>query len=1163
LAGGDEAKGVRFTASGIHGLILPHSEGGHMQRVGHRFFCFILFVALFHGLLAGQLHAQTNGILREVYSGIAGGTIFSLTNSPDFPNNPSSRTILSSFEAPTDVGDNYGQRLSAWITPPTTGNYLFWIAGDDNCLLYLSTNSSPANKVAIASVPDWTNPREWTKYSQQVSAPIPLIGGQRYYIEALMKEGGGGDNLAVRWRLPNNVIEEPIPGSRLGVIRIGKPDSVTLRPGGKVRFYVTPNDEGTFSNVVEIASSPAFGTAVANNDGTVLYSHTIGSPTSDAFAYRLIGAGGPPSSNVTVNVNFTTAARLTTDFVKMPASAPSASWRMVDAFPGLTFNTPNSMCAAPGISNALFLVECAGRIWMVTNLATTPTKVLYLDITNRVLSDAFERGAKGVACHPGFKTNGLMFVTYNYTSGGINYVRLSKFTNSNPASEVVLIQQVDDGPFHDIDTCRFGPDGYLYVSIGDEGGQEEQYQNAQRIDKDLYSCIIRIDVDKKPGNLEPNADVDIPRDGLGKAYFSVPSNNPFVGATSFNGRPVNSSQVRTEIYVLGLRNPWQFSFAPGTNKLWVADVGREAREEIDLLGPGQNAGWSWREASLPGPRSGQTINEAAESAAVLATPVLEYSHGSGTNQGYSITGGFVYQGTNYPGLNGLYIFADFISGHIWTMNPTNPVATFNRITGQSSLSAFLLDPSNNDILAIQWSAGDDSGRILRLVFNVDDSPFPQTLSATGFFADLSDLTPNPGAEAYAPNLPFWSDYATKRRWFLIKNTTDTLTYSRDGKWTFPTGMIWAKHFDLELQRGNPATRKRIETRMLVKTASGAYGVTYKWNAAGNEAFLVQDAGEEFDLSVTNNGIAATQRYHIPSRSECVTCHNPQAGSVLSFNTRQLNCNGTIAGFSTNLLTGLMAAGYLVGLNENPTVLPRYVRPDETQYSVESRARSYLAVNCAYCHQPGGSGPPSWNGRPELSLWDTGLINGIPLAGANPSHRLILPGDLNQSIVWNRVARTNGYTQMPPIGTNEKDTVAIQLLADWILNTLPSRQNYDSWRLAYFGSLTTPQGERGADPDGDGVSNEGEYLQYSNPAQATDFYSQRIVVTNSQVAVELPNFIGRRVTVQTSTDLGIADPWKVWQVPGNNGLSYAVGQTNVLSAPITNPMQFFRIRFQEE
>ena len=244
---------------------------------------------------------------------------------------------------------------------------------------------------------------------------------------------------------------------------------------------------------------------------------------------------------------------------------------------------------------------------------------------------------------------------------------------------------------------------------------------------------------------------------------------------------------------------------------------------------------------------------------------------------------------------------------------------------------------------LQWgSEGSNGGRILRLKPGVDDSSFPQKLTDTGFFADLSDLSPNPGAEAHSPNLRFWSDYADKTRWFLVKNATDTLTWSRDGTWSFPTGMIWAKHFDLELERGNPATSKRIETRFLVKSGSGAYGVSYKWNDAGTEAFLVSDAGQDFTISVTNGGVPGTQLYHIPSRSECIVCHAPGAGSAMSFNTRQLNRSGVIAGQTNNLLSLLNWAGYLPGLTENPAALPRHVRPDETQYqSNRASAHTWL------------------------------------------------------------------------------------------------------------------------------------------------------------------------------------------------------------------------------
>src|SRR5262249_33085756 len=149
-------------------------------------------------------------------------------------------------------------------------------------------------------------------------------------------------------------------------------------------------------------------------------------------------------------------------------------------------------------------------------------------------------------------------------------------------------------------------------------------------------------------------------------------------------------------------------------------------------------------------------------------------------------------------------------------------------------------------------------------------------------------SPAPGLLPYTPNISFWSDYAQKRRWFIVPDAVSTMSWSRDNSWTFPNGSIWVKHFDLETTRGNPATSRRIETRVLVKNAAGCYGVSYRWNAAQTEAALVADAGEAFDIDVVENGVPHTQHYRIPSRGECIACHNPQAGHALSFNTRQLN-----------------------------------------------------------------------------------------------------------------------------------------------------------------------------------------------------------------------------------------------------------------------------------
>ena len=164
---------------------------------------------------AGASAARGQSLLREVYENISGGTVDDLLASPRFPNNPDSTNYISEFEAPIDVLENYGQRVRGYVVPPATGSYVFWISSDDGSVLYLSTDESPANKRIIAGVASWTSSREWEKEAGQRSQGISLEANRRYYVEALMKEGGGGDNLAVRWQLPNGTMEEPIPGSRL------------------------------------------------------------------------------------------------------------------------------------------------------------------------------------------------------------------------------------------------------------------------------------------------------------------------------------------------------------------------------------------------------------------------------------------------------------------------------------------------------------------------------------------------------------------------------------------------------------------------------------------------------------------------------------------------------------------------------------------------------------------------------------------------------------------------------------------------------------------------------------------------------------------------------------------------------------------------------------
>jgi uncharacterized repeat protein (TIGR03806 family) len=419
------------------------------------------------------------------------------------------------------------------------------------------------------------------------------------------------------------------------------------------------------------------------------------------------------------------------------------------------------------------------------------------------------------------------------------------------------------------------------------------------------------------------------------------------------------------------------------------------------------------------------------------------------------------------------------------------------------------------------------------------------LSETGLFADLTDLAPSPGLLPYTPNLSFWSDHAIKRRWFIIPDAAD-MTWAAEGAWTYPDGTIWVKHFDLETTRGNPATSRRIETRLLVKNATGAYGVSYRGNEAQPEAQLVGDAGEAFDIEVIENGTPRMQHYTIPSRAQCLACHTPQAGHALSFNTRQLNRDATIHGHSGNQIDLLRHAGYFTNTPPSPNVLPRHVRPDETAFSLEARARSYLAVNCASCHSTTGS----WDARAERTLVQTGLLNGLASqSGSDPLNRLIVPGDTTHSIVLSRVALTNGFTRMPPIGSSELDQVGITLLTNWITQ-LATRQTYDQWRTLHFGN--DPNGAPQLDFDNDGLTNEHEYL-------LGDSFRLESTASgpNAHFSLTLPP--NRLFQIETSSDL---QTWQLWNAPGNQGVPSS-STTTTFQAPLSDLTRFFRMIVREE
>ena len=773
-------------------------------------------------------------------------------------------------------------------------------------------------------------------------------------------------------------------------------------------------------------------------------------------------------------------SRVPNSTLQMPTN-PAATYTLETAFAGVSFTAPIAFATPPGETNRLFVVERAGRIKVIPNL-NSPTATTFLDISSRVVT-AGEEALSGLAFHPNYASNGYFYVFYSTTQSGGLHERVSRFkvtsnpSVADPASELIMIDQADDFSNHQGSDMHFGPDGYLYISLGDEGGGNDSGANTQTITKDFFSAIMRIDVDKKPGNLAPNAHAS-----MKAGTYLIPADNPFVGATSFNGLAVDPTKVRTEFWAVGFRNPWRFTFDPATNKIYCADVGQDAHEEIDIVEKGKNYGWAFREGLFP-------TAKPAPAGVVAVDPIWDYDH----TQGKSIIGGVVYRGNNLIELGGAYIFADYVSGNLWALQGAGPYSAV-KLGVDTGISSFGVDPRNGDVLI----ANITGNAVKRLVRASGGGVIPAKLSGTGVFSDLNTLTPNPGIVAYAPAVPFWSDNAIKTRWFSIPDVTKKVTFASDSNWTLPTGAIWIKHFEIEMDRGNPASRRRLETRVLVKTASGGYGVTYRWNADQTDADLVDDAGANETLNIMVNGSPTTQVWRYPGRADCSACHTTVGGFALSFNTRQLNTTYPYQSGPANQIQALSNAGYFTAAVSNIPSLPTLARPDDLSAPIELRARSYLQVNCAQCHQPGGTGLGAWDARLSIPLSSAGIINGaLNDTAGDAANRVLAPSDTAHSMLLRRIQNLPMAPRMPPIGSNELDQASIALVTEWVNSVVPSADfsfEAESLTRTATGAASAPQTDVAASGgswialNADGI---GDTIEYTLPSLAAGTYAVKM------------------------------------------------------------------------
>jgi hypothetical protein len=424
---------------------------------------------------------------------------------------------------------------------------------------------------------------------------------------------------------------------------------------------------------------------------------------------------------------------------------------------------------------------------------------------------------------------------------------------------------------------------------------------------------------------------------------------------------------------------------------------------------------------------------------------------------------------------------------------------------------------------------------------------------------------------YEVNLPQWADGADTLRWVRLAQS-QRFTYSEHNIWPSPVGTTWVQHFDLELVRGDPTSKRRLETRMLLRTPSGHYGVTYRWDSPTN-AVLVHELGEEEALTIDVGGILKTQIWRYPGRLECMSCHvsTPGTSGSLGFHTAQLHRDFTYPdGTTTNQIGALAHGGFLLNAPASLAGLRAHAAPHREDLSLESRVRSYLAVNCAGCHNGQSAGVGLFNTRLDVPTEQAELLMGRlrTHTDGNPS-RIVVPGDLEHSALYRRMNRRGGG-QMPPLGSNEIDEIGNAMLAAWI-EGLEQQLTFVEWVREWLGDEAAENPLRERDSDDDGASDYLEFMTGTNPLDPDDFWRVNVEFTqinpepmdSAQGVVNLrfvqpPNVAYEVQSVGSLIPMG---NWQRAQIEGNETVFPSETREVELHLPISegDDMEWFRIR----
>lgn len=531
---------------------------------------------------AASVCTGTGAINFQRFNNISGTSVSNLTNNANYPNNPTATGTLPSFEIPSNAFDNYGMRVYGYICPPVTGSYTFWIASDDNSELWLSTTSSPANKVRIAYHVQWTGSRQWNKYATQKSTAIILTAGQMYYVEALMKDGTQGDNMAVGWSRPGQSTTSPgevIPGSSL--IAVAPDNQAPSAPANLVASNITQTTVmlnwavatdnigvtgyDVYRDGVKINPSTVTGTSYNVTGLTALTGYSFFVKAKDA-------AGNISASSNTVNANTLQTQPGQETFTQRTVIS---SQRM-----------PHDLVYGPD-DNIWYTERFAGKVNFV--VPATGVKTTVLALGSKFVNVGGQDGLMGLALHPQFlsgKPYAYISYTYQSVSNTVRKTRIERYTYNFTTrvleSPVTVLENIPGSNDHNSSRLAIGPDLKLYFSVGDMGAG--QFDNSGRTNNAQNLSIYEGKI------LRLNTEL------VGGSW--IPADNPFT----------NGGQ-KTAVYSFGHRNPQGLVWGNvnGTDILYSSEHGPYSDDEINAIEVGRNYGWPQVAGFCDGNYNGRTI----------------------------------------------------------------------------------------------------------------------------------------------------------------------------------------------------------------------------------------------------------------------------------------------------------------------------------------------------------------------------------------------------------------------------------------------------------------------------------------------------------------------------------------------------------------------------